>query len=683
MKKTISMQLKLILVLVASAVIPLVGVMTFAIINSTAALQTAEENKLVALRDVKIIQTRELFGNIKKDMAFLTQTSNTLANGVKDLIQYHVEMGIGADDNFDDSSSRPHLTKTYKQINGTLQPYFENYLKQYNYYDIKIVCKKHGHVLYTFAKESDNLQNIRVGKYRESQLAIVWQNVVKSDTVYLSDLEKYAPSHDIPAMFLAAPIKHRETNETLAVIVVEVPIDFVNKIVKDSSGMGKTGETYLVGPDFIMRSDSRILYESAKKTTALTQRADTEPVKSAFKDETGIMTANNYGGEAVLSAFSPVTLLNQKWVIVSEVKVTEAFDAVNKLTITTLVILAVVIALLIVLGFLFARSISVPLGKITTTLSSGADQMTSASSQLATSSQEIAGGATEQASSIEETTSSMVELSSMVRQNLQNAKEASTLADRAASSSKDGFAQMEKMLESMKEINKSSGQISRVIKIIDDIAFQTNILALNAAVEAARAGEAGMGFAVVADEVKNLANRSAGAAKETSGMIEDSIRKTEEGLGIATRMADVFRDLLDNSQKVSEMSKEVETASTQQDTGINQVNKAIVQFDEVVQANAGAAEETASSAEELQAQVDMLNTMVGELLFVVTGKDLENGRQRIEIGKRKTSGETRRSLAPVRAASSSWKKSETMKKNTAEKLIPFEEDEEFKNAEKP
>jgi methyl-accepting chemotaxis protein len=378
-----------------------------------------------------------------------------------------------------------------------------------------------------------------------------------------------------------------------------------------------------------------------------------------------------------------VTLLNQKWVIVSEVKVTEAFDAVNKLTITTLVILAVVIALLIVLGFLFARSISVPLGKITTTLSSGADQMTSASSQLATSSQEIAGGATEQASSIEETTSSMVELSSMVRQNLQNAKEASTLADRAASSSKDGFAQMEKMLESMKEINKSSGQISRVIKIIDDIAFQTNILALNAAVEAARAGEAGMGFAVVADEVKNLANRSAGAAKETSGMIEDSIRKTEEGLGIATRMADVFRDILDNSQKVSEMSKEVETASTQQDTGINQVNKAIVQFDEVVQANAGAAEETASSAEELQAQVDMLNTMVGELLFVVTGKDLENGRQRIEIGKRKTSGETRRSLAPVRAASSSWKKSETMKKNTAEKLIPFEEDEEFKNAEKP
>jgi methyl-accepting chemotaxis protein len=278
----------------------------------------------------------------------------------------------------------------------------------------------------------------------------------------------------------------------------------------------------------------------------------------------------------------------------------------------------------------------------------------------------------------------MEELASMVRQNLQNAKEASTLADRAVSSSKDGYGQMEKMLESMKEINKSSDRISKVIKIIDDIAFQTNILALNAAVEAARAGEAGMGFAVVADEVKNLANRSAAAAKETSGMIEDSIKKTEEGFAIATRMAEVFKDILNNSQKVSEMSKEVESASTQQDTGINQVNKAIVQFDEVVQANAGAAEETASSAVELQAQVEALNQMVNQLLVVVNGRAGTNGHDGRSPA---ASREARKAAAPRRHIATAPKAlTKTAVPATARKreiapetLIPFEEDEEFKD----
>jgi methyl-accepting chemotaxis protein len=344
--------------------------------------------------------------------------------------------------------------------------------------------------------------------------------------------------------------------------------------------------------------------------------------------------------------------------------------------------------------------ISKPLMRISETLKNGSGQIATASNQLSSSSQEIANGATEQASSIEETTSSMEELASMVKQNVTNAQEASNLAEKASINSKDGYAQMEKMLESMTEINKSSDQIKKIIKVIDDIAFQTNILALNAAVEAARAGEAGMGFAVVADEVKNLANRSAEAAKETSSMIEDSIKRTESGVQIASKLAEVFKEILSTVQKVTEMTREVETASKQQDSGINQVNRVIVQFDEVVQANASSAEETASSAEELLAQVENLNDIVKQLVLLVSGKMMEmeishtNVRQQAghykeakavyEVKKKLQEGagqKTGRQLTSGRQLASGHTSAPVgVKKReiSPERVIPFEEDEDLK-----
>ncbi|MBN1411749.1 MAG: hypothetical protein JW969_12955 [Spirochaetales bacterium] len=342
-------------------------------------------------------------------------------------------------------------------------------------------------------------------------------------------------------------------------------------------------------------------------------------------------------------------------------------------------ILAVLIGILI--SILLTRSISGPLMKISDTLTSSSGQIASASSQLSSSSQEIANGATEQASSIEETTSSMEELASMVKQNVSNAQEASTLADKASEASQTGYSQMETMLGSINEINKSSDEIRKVINVIDSLAFQTNMLALNAAVEAARAGEAGMGFAVVADEVKNLANRSAEAAKDTASMIEESIKRTEQGMEIATKLAETFKQILNNAKKVSEMSKEVETASRQQDSGINQVNKAIVQFDEVVQNNANSAEETASSAEEMTAQAENLKGIVETLTELVTGRaNGHNGHNRqlttgITIAGPSKTGTGKHILHATVGTVKRLKKKEI----SPEKLIPFEEDEDLRD----
>jgi len=314
---------------------------------------------------------------------------------------------------------------------------------------------------------------------------------------------------------------------------------------------------------------------------------------------------------------------------ITNITYTEAIDKnqsisaiITNIPVFTVAGLALLTIIITIVALFIVWSISRQINTAIRELSSSSNQIASASGQLSRSSQEIANGAIEQASSIEETTSSMEELSSMVRQNALNSKQASILADTTAEVSDTGYSQMENMLVTMKSINEGSNQIKKIIKVIDDIAFQTNILALNAAVEAARAGEAGLGFAVVADEVKNLANRSATAARETADMIETSISRTQEGLSASEKLAANFKDIVANAKKLSEMSKEVETASRQQDIGIDQVNKAIIQFDSVVQSNASAAEETASAAAQMAAQVVTLDELVGSLRLAVLGDHL-------------------------------------------------------------
>ena len=283
-----------------------------------------------------------------------------------------------------------------------------------------------------------------------------------------------------------------------------------------------------------------------------------------------------------------------------------------------LVLLGISVALGIGVAFL-VRNISKQLQALAVGLGKGANQVASASGQVSASSQSLAQGASEQAASLEETSASSEEITSMTRKNAESSRSAADLTGRAAELVTVANSNLERMVGSMQEINASSDKIGRIIKVIDEIAFQTNILALNAAVEAARAGEAGMGFAVVAEEVRNLAQRSAQAAKDTATLIEESIAKSSDGKDKLALVAKAIFDITSNVTEIKTLVDEVKMGSEHQSQGIEQIVKAIAQMEQVTQKSAANAEESASASEELSAQAEAMNDIVRKLNTMVGG----------------------------------------------------------------
>ena len=287
--------------------------------------------------------------------------------------------------------------------------------------------------------------------------------------------------------------------------------------------------------------------------------------------------------------------------------------------------IAAVGVVILALSLWMARSIGAHVHGLVGSLLSGSDEVTGAAAQVSTASQRLAAASSRQASELEEASASLEEISSMVRSNTDNAEQSTAFAQQARTAAEHGVQEMEAMGNAMQAIKASSDDIAKIIKTIDEIAFQTNILALNAAVEAARAGEAGAGFAVVAEEVRSLAQRSAAAAKETETQISAAISRTAQGVEGSAKVGASLGQIVELVRKVDELSAEVCTASREQSQGLELLTKSVGSMDSLTQDNAASSEETASAATELSSQAQALRDTARSLLLFVDGGAMERG----------------------------------------------------------
>lgn len=357
--------------------------------------------------------------------------------------------------------------------------------------------------------------------------------------------------------------------------------------------------------------------------------------------------------------------------------VTTAEDTSSSLSNASLIMIVGVIAGLIIsvlLAFLLIRSIVKVVVDSVKSLSEGTAQVVSASEQISSASVSLAEGASSQASSVEEVSATIEQATASNNQNADNSREANLLAQHSNDAARIGNQQVGDLMVAMEKITDSSQKIAKIIKTIDEIAFQTNLLALNAAVEAARAGEHGLGFAVVAEEVKNLAERSANAAKEITSIIEASIDQVKAGTEVANRTKESFAEILMGVKKTSDLIGEIAISAKEQAEGMNQIATAMGSVDQITQQNASASEETAAAAEELNAQALSMLESVAEIA-ALAGYDM--GKEAAKSNPSKRVSTASLSMPPKRISMAPKKAKPTFSSTTKrsnEEVFPLDED---------
>ena len=581
MKKK-SLAFKLIAGGVAAVAIPLFVIGLFSVIKSTDALDQLARDQVENVASNLADMTQLVLEEEKKSVQQLAQ-QKAAVKAVTRVVESGEEAAAG-----ELAVLQDYLTEIMKSTGA--------------YYESFAVTDRNGKVI----ADGINGKSLGISLAERAYFKTAMKGEINIGSPVMSKLS------GIPILPFCAPI-FSSSGKVAGAMISLLKIEFLtDKII--SVKIGETGYPFMTDHEGVV-----IAHPNADLIlkTNLAQQAGMEGIMAQMLAGQKGVDSYVFEGIPKIAGFAPVEITG--WSIGVTQPADEFLAAAHAIRNVILLVAGIFLALTVVGILFFARSITLPIMRATRELTAGSEQVAAASNQVSSASQSLAEGASEQAASIEETSSSLEEMSSMTRQNADNATQANTLMKEANEVAKTAGEAMSNLDTSMQEISSASEETQKIIKTIDEIAFQTNLLALNAAVEAARAGEAGSGFAVVADEVRNLAMRAAEAAKNTAGLIENTVKKVTDGSALVTHTNGSFNEMVEKVVKVGELVDEIAAASSEQAQGIDQVNKAVAEMDKVVQQNAANAEESASASEELNAQAEQMEGIVNDLVRVIGG----------------------------------------------------------------
>ena len=563
-------------------------------------------------------------------------------------------------------TSEMNVSEVLNPLNASGDEFYKDFSDLNEYYDLFLIHPD-GEIFYTAAREADYQTNILKGPYAASNLAQLARDVVYYDQDRFVDFAPYEPSGNAPAAFVATAVKLNgatlasRTNPLTAtlgsqfIVALQLSDSTLNEVMLQRTGLGETGESYLVGPDFKLRTSTRDpkrnLASSLSGDVAL-NGADTEPVRLALEGQSDTGLYQNYNSDWVLASFSPIEVHNQTWALITEIQASEVLRPVWILGLVVLLLILGVVALVVQLALFFSRNITQPvsetalalqtiaeeqdltvqvgveqqdeIGQMAESMRQMVSQLNSAlqhvelssrqvqqeSSVLESTGRQLAEQSSSQAASLEEISSSMLELNAQTKHNHELSASANRESEQMSRQAQSSSEQVQRFSQMMAEIESSTENVTQITSLISEIAAQTRMLAINASIEAARAGVHGAGFAVVAQEVQELAAQTAESAEEISKVVGASVEKVQSGRKALSEAQGSLEQIFGTTESVAEMMQMIRHAAQEQSQGIRQVNQALEELNQMTMENAQYSEVNAKSSSQLSKQAEELLAVV-------------------------------------------------------------------------